>query len=336
VRDAFIRLVWYGDGFAALLARAVLTPVEWLYGAASLLVGAQRARQAVRTGVPTVSIGNLTVGGTGKTPIAAWVAAQLARRGRVPALLLRGYGADEQIVHEQLNPRVPVLAHPVRRASATRAVTQGATALVLDDAFQHRQLARDADVVLVSADLWHDLPVRLLPVGPFREPLFALRRASLLIVTRKAASPERAEQLATLLRAAAPALPVAIAHLAPGQLRRWGGEAEEPSAAVHGQHILAVSGIGAPGAFEAQLRALGADVEAVSFGDHHAYTPADASALAARAMRCHRVVCTLKDAVKLGPIWPADAPGLWYLSQSVVFERGASDVHALLDRLAAR
>lgn len=333
MRDVIARTVWYGEGFDALLARAALTPFEWMYGAAVLVDGARRASGAGRTEVPTVSVGNLTVGGTGKTPIAAWFASQLRARGRAPALLLRGYGDDEALVHAVLNPDVPVLADPDRRRAAAQALAKGATALVLDDGFQHRQMPRDADVVVVSADLWTDLPVRLLPAGPFREPLSALRRASLVIVTRKAASVERAAEVARQLTRASGGVPFAVAHLAPGRLCPWTGGASEPVDALRGQRVLAVSGIGAPEAFLAQLGAAGAQVETATFGDHHAFSANDVRGLAARGAHVDRVVCTLKDAVKLGPQWPAQHPSLWYLSQLVVIETGTASVEAVLARL---
>lgn len=333
MRESIARTLWYGDGFGALVARAALTPFEWMYGAASLVVLARRARAAGPTVVPTVSVGNLTVGGTGKTPIAAWFASQLHARGRTPALLLRGYGDDEALVHARLNPGVPVIADADRRRGAAWALAAGADALVLDDAFQHRQMPRDADVVLVSADLWTDQPVRLLPAGPFREPLMALRRADLIIVTRKAASAARAVEVMQRLTRASGGVPVAVMHLAFDRLCAWPDGAQVDVEALRGQRVVAVSGIGAPAAFLGQLRAAGADARAATFGDHHAYSRQDVEAIASRAADADRVVCTLKDAVKLGPIWPARNPPLWYLSQSVVIETGATGIDAMLDRL---
>lgn len=333
MRESLARAVWYGEGFDALLARAVLTPFEWLYGVASLVDGARRANAAGRTAVPTVAVGNLTVGGTGKTPVAAWFASQLRARGRAPAMLLRGYGDDESLVHALLNPDVPVLADADRQRASARAIERGATALVLDDAFQHRQMPRDADVVVVSADLWSDLPVRLLPAGPFREPLSALRRADLVIVTRKAVSVEWAADVARQLTRASGGVPLAVMHLAPGRLCAWRGGASESLDALRGQRVLAVCGIGAPDAFLAQLAAAGAQVQAATFGDHHAFSMRDVQALAARVAQVDRVICTLKDAVKLGPHWPAPYPPLWYLSQLVVIEAGLASVEAVLDRL---
>jgi tetraacyldisaccharide 4'-kinase len=264
--------------------------------------------------------------------LAAWFAQALLGRGFRPALLLRGYGDDEPLVHERLNPEVPVLVDAQRRRSGKRALAQGATALVLDDGFQHRQMARDLDVVLLSADAW-DGRVRLLPAGPFREPLSALRRAHLAVVTRKAATREQAAAVVAAIRATCDRIPVAVAHLAPAGVVAWNGATIEPASALAGEHILAPSGVGAPDAFVAQLRSTGAVVEGVTFDDHHAFTDADAEMLAARARGMSRVVCTLKDAVKLGPRWPRTAPGLWYLSQAVVWDAGEDVVQSLLDRL---
>lgn len=335
-REALVRTVWYGEGFSALIGRALLTPFEWIYGIASAIDGARRAAAADTAPAPAVSVGNITVGGTGKTPISAWCAAQLRARGLSPAVLLRGYGDDEPQVHAHLNPDVPVHVGADRRVSAAEAIAQGATVLVLDDAFQHRQMPRDADVVLVSADLWSDVPVRLLPAGPFREPLSALRRANLVLVTRKAASAERATQVSRAVEAAAPRVPVAVAHLALDRLESWAGGDRESLEVLGGARVLAVCGIGAPTAFLDQLQRAGAQVDAAVFADHHAFTADDARTLAARGAAKDRVVCTLKDAVKLGPVWPAEAPRLWYLSQSVVIETGRPQVDALLDHLVRR
>lgn len=335
MRDRLAARVWHGDDWLAATARALLWPAERLFAVLSASSGARKARGAGHTAVPTVAVGNLTVGGTGKTPVAAWFASRLAARGFHPAVLLRGYGEDEPLVHARINPGVPVLVDRERRRSGKRALAQGATALVLDDAFQHRQMPRDVDVVLVSADAW-DGRVRLLPAGPFREPLSALRRAHVVLVTRKAVSAARAQAVADAVAAAAGRVPVAVAYLAPDQLVPWSGGSAGALTGLGGQRVVAVSGIGAPGAFLWQLRAAGADVQEMTFGDHHAYTAADVRAIVMRSVQADRVICTLKDAVKLGPLWPPDAPTLWYLSQIVIWEAGRERVEALLDRLVPR
>src|SRR5687768_3928318 len=148
--------------------------------------------------LPAVSVGNLSSGGTGKTPFAAWLAAQLGQSAR-PAIALRGYGGDEAEVHRRLNPDVPVVVNADRAAAIREAQTLGADVVVLDDAFQHRRIARVADVVLLSTEQLMR-PLRLLPAGPWREPLSAARRADLIVVTRKSASSADAQRATSKLR----------------------------------------------------------------------------------------------------------------------------------------
>jgi tetraacyldisaccharide 4'-kinase len=339
--------VWYGRGTGPAAARAALAPAELLFrigaGARSAMYDAALLR-AHALGLPALGVGNLTVGGTGKTPVAAWACAELRRRGAHPALLIRGVGGDEPRVHALLNPDVPVVADPDRVRGAARAAAGGADALVLDDAFQHRRARRDVDLVLVSAERFGGA-ARLLPAGPYREGLGALARASLVVVTRKSAAAERAAEVADAL-ARRPGRPeVAVVYLAADALRPW-SRAPEPHAAgaprelasLRAADVLAVAGVGDPDAFASQLAAAGAAIELARFRDHHAYTPADAAALADRAGRrgagARLIVTTLKDAVKLGPLWPRGAPPLWYVSQRVTVERGADALAARLDAVA--
>lgn len=327
--------MWRGDGVGARAARAALAPVAWLFGTVVRVrnvafdVGLLPAHAGA---IPAVSIGNLSVGGTGKTPMAAWTAAALLARGARPAIVLRGYGDDEPRVHATLNPGVPVIVAPDRVEGIARAAAAGATVAVLDDAFQHRRARRGADVVLVSADAWHE-PVRLLPAGPWREPLSSLRRASVVVVTRKAASGAASDALVRRLQRSAPDVPFAQVHLAPDLLRMIGGDGARAVGTLRGQRVLAIAGIGEPAAFAAQLGAVGATVTLRAFADHHAFTDADAASLAADARGVDVVCCTLKDAVKLAPRWPARGPALWYVSQRVVVEEGADVMAGLLDRL---
>ena len=327
--DGVAERVWYGDGAAARVARAALSPLSLLYGAVVQVRAALYDRGALPSfalALPTVSVGNLSVGGTGKTPVAAWLAGELARRGERPAVVLRGYGADEPLVHERLTPTAIVVADPDRVRGVARARALGATVAVLDDAFQHRRARRDVDVVLVSADRWTEHP-RLLPAGDFREPLAALCRATAVVVTRKAASSDVAARAARAVAAHAPGVPCAVVHLAPGDVHEWTTAAVRPHDALRDRAVLAISAIGDPRAFEAQLSLLGARVLPRRFGDHHPFTAADAGALAADAATHGGVpLCTLKDAVKLGPLWPRAAHPLWYLSQRVNVERGADEL----------
>lgn len=326
--------VWYGTGTLARLARTALVPPSLLFRAVTAARNAlyDRGMLAQRVlALPAISVGNLTVGGTGKTPVAGWIAHELARRGVRAAIVLRGYGDDEPEVHRRLNPGVIVIADPDRVAGVARAAAAGAAVAVLDDAFQHRRARRDADIVLVSADRW---PSRImpLPAGPFREGLPALRRASLVIVTRKAADARVASGVVQAVRRAAPDRPVMQLFLSPDTLVDLQGRTR-PLAALRGRHVMAICGIGDPDAFKAQLEGAGAAVVLHAFPDHHAYRGPEVDALAAEAARTSAagglVVCTLKDAVKLGPCWPSEKSGLSFLSQQVIVESG----HEALDRL---
>lgn len=350
-----VERIWFGDDAIAGAARFALTPLEWLYAGGVALRGALYDAGVLPSHeprLPAVSVGNLTVGGTGKTPVAAWFACELAARGARPAIVLRGYGDDEPLVHRQLNPALPVIASPDRLAGVERAVAEGADLAVLDDAFQHRRARRVADVVLVSADRWGRAR-HLLPAGPWREPLRALRRASLAIVTRKACSHAQAEAVHEALRRVAPDVPVAIGHLALGELRRVDdtparagaganapvervdGAASLPIDALAGERVLAISAVGDAGAFAAQLAAAGATVRAAPFPDHHRFTHAEAEHLAREIGMGERAICTLKDAVKLAPLWPREAPALWYVSQQLSIDSGRGAIEALMAALLA-
>ncbi len=283
--------------------------------------------------IPVISIGNLTVGGTGKTPLAAWFASRLAASGMKPAIVLRGYGADEVLVHQRLNPKIDVIAGPDRRAAIARAAASGATVVVLDDGFQHRSAGRDEDVVLLSADSWTG-NTRLLPAGPWREPLSALSRASLVIVTRKAASDTAVRETVSAARDAAPKVAVAVVRISMTKLSSSkNGEQSADLTDVSGKRVLAVSAIGNPEAFANQLRQRGATVIERSYQDHHAFSKPDADTIVAESAGNDFIVCTLKDFVKLESVWPADGPPLWYVSQAVTVESGDDEIDLVLTNL---
>jgi tetraacyldisaccharide 4'-kinase len=168
-------------------------PVSWIYGlaVATRNSGFDRGRRVAAVDVPVISVGNITAGGAGKTPMVGWIAAWLLTQGRRPLIAMRGYGAragepsDEQQEHRQRLPDVHVLANP-DRVVALKAFLPGHTevdCVVLDDGFQHRRLARDLDLVLVDATRG-SMRDHLLPRGWLREPLVNLGRADAVIVTR--------------------------------------------------------------------------------------------------------------------------------------------------------
>jgi tetraacyldisaccharide 4'-kinase len=316
-----------------------LIPLEMAYGAAVSVRRVLYDHRVLRSrplALPAVSVGNLTVGGTGKTPFAAWLVSQLAQRGARPAVVLRDYGGDEALVHTTLNRGVPVVSGADRVDAVRRAKARGADVAVLDDAFQHRRARREADIVLLSADEWA-ASRRLLPAGPWREPLTALRRASLAVVTRKAVGPDVVEQVLAVARRTAPGVPHAVARIAPAGLIDAHSAAALPLSSLDGAEVFAVAGIATPDTFRRQLEELGARVRLHALGDHHPYDAVDASAIARAGARAQLVVCTLKDAVKLAPLWPRGGPSLWYLTQEVILERGRPEVEQIVsDVLEAR
>jgi tetraacyldisaccharide 4'-kinase len=289
--------------------------------------------------IPVVSVGNISVGGTGKTPFTAWIAAELSRRGAQPAVVLRGYGGDEPLVHARLNPGIPVVIERHRADGVRRAAELGATVAVLDDAFQHRAASRSADIVLLAAEQW-GAPVRLLPAGPWREPLASLRRASLAVITRKIADDSSVARLAEAIRDAAPLLPQAVARFTLGDLRRAseGSEGDtQPLAVLAGRPVTALAGVADADVFFRQLESAGALVTRFAYADHHDFSAADIAAVLGKIRGGDAmIICTLKDAVKLAPIWPATAPVLWYVSQALEVESGREALENLVVHAARR
>ncbi len=275
--------------------------------------GVLRAEHAT---IPVISVGNLTVGGTGKTPFTRWLTERLLERGQHPAILHRGYGSDEPALHRLWHPDVPVLVGSDRVESVRQAERAGASVVVLDDGLQHLRLARDLDLVLVSADTWH-LPKRLLPAGNWRESLSVLQDVGGIIVTRKAASVATARAVADELRGQARNAVTAVVSLELGDFIT--SRAGEIKAAPTGD-VVALCAIADPAAFAAQLGGTGLRVaEVFAFDDHHEYTRTDLQLVKSRA-HGRTIVTTEKDAVKIRRTDPS--LDLVVVRQRVVIEEG--------------
>jgi tetraacyldisaccharide 4'-kinase len=332
------RAVWSAPGPAAALARGALLVPAALYRVAVL------ARNAAydagwlasrRLPVPSVGVGNLAVGGVGKTPVARYLAGALARRGCRVGILLRGYGDDEDREYRAALPDAVVVADPDRHRGASEAVRRGAEVLVLDDCLQRRDVAPDVMLALVAAETWGAVRWPL-PAGPWREGVAALRRADAVVVTCKSAPVDRGVELAASLGSATRRGMGLVAELVPAHLLPLGGgEPRAAREAVAGRKVVALCGIGAPDTFAAQLRALGAArVDLVAFADHHAFTPRDVSAARDRAGADGVVVTTEKDAVKLRGLWPAGPPECWVAALDVRIVRGDDTLARFLDEIA--
>ncbi|CAN5849308.1 tetraacyldisaccharide 4'-kinase [soil metagenome] len=317
---AVARRFWAGElGSAGTVLSLALAPAEAIYRVAAGMRNRAFDRgllDVVRVSVPVISVGNIAVGGTGKTPFASWLARDLALRAHRPAILHGGYAADEPELHRRWTPDIPVYVEADRSAAAVRAAADGATVLVLDDGFQHRRFQRDLDIVLVAAERWSG-STRLLPRGPWREPLSALRRADVVVVTRKTASAAAAWQTGCAIQELTGQMPV-VAHLRPTGWRRAGGEDGGRQAPV--EAALLVSGLAEPGLFVENARTAGALLAGeLAFADHHSYTQADARRILSMAAG-RPIVTTEKDWTKLES-WLGDAP-VWLLEQQVVMESG--------------
>jgi tetraacyldisaccharide 4'-kinase len=308
--------VWAGRTPGARALRAALVPAALAYGLGAAVRNRLYDRgvlAARRVPARVVSVGNLTVGGTGKTPTALWLAEALRARGARVGIVARGYrkartgvvvvgeagrplvsareGGDEAVLLAR-RFRGPVVTGERRAEAAAFACARfGLDTIVLDDGFQHRALARDADLVLLAGDEGAQWP---LPAGPLREWAGGLARADALLAL-DGAPPWRGPQ------------PLFRGALRPTALVRAEGErwVEEPLAGLAGAPVVAVAGIARPERFAAALAGGGAVVrEALRFPDHHVYGDADVAAIA-RAGRGATVVTTEKDLTKL-----AGRPGL--------------------------
>lgn len=335
--ERFAQRWWRGEaGPLGRLADAVLFPAEAGYRSGVRLRNSLYRHGLIRVHqvpVPVVSVGNIGVGGAGKTPVSAWLAGRLRALGARPALVLRGYGMDEVQVHRELNPDVPVIVAPARVQGARQAADQGADVVVLDDGFQHRALARDLDVVLLSADAGMPARLRLLPRGPWREPIESLARADLVIVTSKAASVPEMEAVVGRVERLLPTVSTALCTLAPVGVRSP-SQGRLPLDTLRGRQVLAMSALADPAAFERNLQTLGARVESLIFPDHHEYTREDA-ANAIRRAAGRPILVTHKDLVKMRAL-PELESYVCVLEQGVEFPRGLDTVEAALAGVLGR
>lgn len=333
----FVRRLWRRRSWKARAARVMLLPLSGLYVG---IMGVRTAWYRLGLGVsrslrlPAIAVGNLSVGGTGKTPLAGWIAAYCVDAGRRPGILLRGYGRDEVLVHRRLVPEAIVVANPDRVAGAKTAEAQGATVLVLDDALQLLDTARDLNIAILAAEQAR-LPRWTLPAGPWREGAGALSRADLLVVTRKRADAEAAQALADRLVARWPRTPVALARLALTGLVGMRSGAPVPLATLRGLRITAAAGIADPESFAVQVRASGATVQLAEYQDHHEYEGGDIARLVQAAAGAGYLVVTEKDAVKLRSVWPADAPEPLVAVMAWTWERNGEAVVRALQRVLA-
>ena len=263
-----------------------------------------RGSGVTRLAMPVVSVGNLSVGGTGKTPMVVRLVEALVEAGRRPCVAMRGYKAREGVSDEAEEYRahldVPIVAQPDRIAGV-RALGDAVNVVVLDDGFQHRRLARIFDIVLIDATR-SPFDDRLLPAGFLREPVESLERADAAVITHAESSPT--DRLEQRLKGVAPDLIVGVARHAWAGVRDERGEAHLLSR-LSEERALAVCAIGNPGPFIERARQECAEVvDEVVLGDHDPYACATITRIRARldATGATSIITTGKDWPKLSGV----------------------------------
>ena len=290
-----------------------------------------------------ISVGNITLGGTGKTPLVATLARELQQRGLNVGILSRGYkgmrektggiisdgtrlyltpaeAGDEPFMLATMLSDVPVLVGKKRYAMGIQAHKKfGIDVLILDDGFQHFRIKRDVDIVLI--DSRHGFGNgRLFPRGPLREPLRCLRRASMLLLT-KTEPTQSFDELEGALRFHAPAIPHYHSRYKPVSLLGAASGKKFPPQFVQGKRILAFAGIADPGYFVYLLKDLGADVEQeIHFSDHYNYKLKDVIMMREHKDKVDLFITTEKDFVKLQRYPLDDLPLYVLIIEQEIFE----------------
>jgi len=316
ISSYFRRLVSGNErGLLAATARAALRVAEVPYTLGVRYRNRQfdnGARPTISVGVPVISIGNLTLGGTGKTPMVEWVCRWFRQRNVRITIISRGYKAedgatnDEALELEQKLPDVPHVQNPDRVEAAKMAIEEFACqVIVLDDAFQHRRIARDLNIALLDALQPFGFE-HVFPRGTLREPATGLARADLVVLTRadQMTIAQRAEVQARAAKLA-PAAGWAECTHAPVSLLSASGT-EYPLTALQANvgrpRVAAFCGVGNPAGFAHTITAAGYDlVELREFPDHHNYTREDVESLKqwASTVGADTILCTHKDLVKI-------------------------------------
>lgn len=290
------------------MQRGLLRALSLGYGAVLTLRNGYYDRWSLPRwlGVPVISVGNLTVGGTGKTPMTLWVCQRLLEHGCKPAVLSRGYKAsqtglaDELLMVSRRCPDAVAVANPDRYAAGQLAIEQyGIHAAVLDDGFQHRRLGRDLDIVLIDATRPFGFG-HVLPRGLLREPMCGLARAGVIVMTRADQCPSAVlSNIETTVRQFNPDAPIVRAvHRPVGFTDLEGKPAAEPA----GERVGCLAGIARPDAFVQTLNHMGhAPVEKLWWPDHHVYGPDNVEMICRwiEETNLDTVITTEKDAVKL-------------------------------------
>ena len=324
-------------GILAQIYRAVIAVRNFLYSKAWLKI--------YRSPAIVISIGNITVGGTGKTPLVIWLYHRLRQRNLACAILTRGYKSkkgrfsDEPAILSKSCPEAKVIVNPDRIAGAIKAVQEfKSEALIMDDGFQHRRLARDIDIVTIDATCPFGYGA-LLPAGLLREPIGALKRAHAAVITRadQIGEHDLAEIEKKLLRANANLIIVRAIH-SPIKAKSLSSK-EIALDELADKEVFAFCGIGNPKAFFDTIRKTGAAISGqIIYNDHHQFSAGDVDDIYEQAvyLKADVVLSTQKDWNKIALMTATKKDMLFaYLAVEIKFIGGEDDIIKLIEDISA-
>lgn len=336
--DSVLQRIWYEGS----IAYWILMPLSWLFAILSYVRRSLYERgilNRVRINRPVVVVGNITVGGTGKTPVAIWLARKLKERGMQPGIVSRGYGgsigpnpvrvtaeSDALVVGDEAvlmakRSDCPVVVHPNRVRAAQDLSMLGVDIVIADDGLQHYRLFRQYEIAVIDGTRGFGNG-QMLPAGPMREPVSRLASVDRALVNKSVMRSERA------IEGLPSDVPVTEFYLKGTTVRSLDDTVEAPLARFAGKKVHAVAAIGNPGRFFTFLESHGMQVIEHAFPDHAKLSEADL-----RYDDGVDVLMTEKDAVKCGGI---TVEGCWYVPVEVEVEQQQDWLDELYDRLSVK
>jgi tetraacyldisaccharide 4'-kinase len=344
-QSTYLRIIsGAATGLTGEAVRYALTVLSWPYSTVVRVRDYLYTSGWLKThtvGVPVICVGNLTTGGTGKTPLVIWLCRYLQEKQICCSILTRGYktqkgeASDEPALLAAQCPEAAVIVNPDRVAGAAEAICHhDAQVLVMDDGFQHRRLSRDLDIVAIDATRTFGYG-RLLPAGLLREPVTGLRRAHVVVLTRcDQVSAETLKRIEEDVRRINPDLVVARSIHAPAGIRTLTGT-EIQVGQLRGQRIFAFCGIGNPQSFFHTVEHAGAVlVGSAAYNDHYRYAVRDLERIYRKAARrkASLILTTQKDWPKITPLASPGQPPLACLAVELQITAGQQRLTALIDR----
>jgi len=290
--------------FYDVVIKGVLRLLSWGYLAAVSVIDEaykKGVKRKYKADVPVVSVGNITLGGTGKTPFVVLLADYFISIGKKPAILIRGYGRDESGMLKNELPLVPVFVGGDRVKTARLAVQEGRDVIILDDGFQHRRIERDLNILMIDGVNFFGNK-SIFPRGVLREPVSALERADLFVLTKvDSASENRIKEIRGFLGEKAPGKAIVETRHKPSFLTDVTGAAYALEC-FKGKRIFVLSGIGDPDYFAFLMKSEGAEiVERYDFMDHYAYRQKDVDRIYRDSVlkKINGIIITAKDYIKI-------------------------------------